>query len=77
VNDDTKPRYIIRDAETGYAPPGIPTHRTYATEAAARRAAQRAADGTGRDIEYGTPKFFGGGVIKFSSGICVPREVAQ
>lgn len=67
------PNFIIRLAASGYAPPSIPEWRTYATEAAAKRAAQRAADRSGEAVEYGRPKFDGGGVIKFSSGICSPR----
>lgn len=70
------PRFIIRLAASGYAPPGIPVYRTYETEAAARRAAQRAANACGEAVEYGQPKFAGGGVIKFGSGICLPRKSA-
>lgn len=63
--------YIIANAESGYR------HgtRTYGTEAAARRAAQRAADATGQGIAYGLAGGSGvaGYTIKVQSGVAMPR----
>lgn len=63
--------YIVAHAESGYQR----GTRTYESEAAARRAAQRAADTTGQGYAYGLAggSYLSGFTIKVEKGVAMPR----
>lgn len=71
--------YVICDAiDDRYVGP---SYRTYATPQLAKRAAQRAANSSGRDVAYGWAKDTGfassGNNMKTQFGVCTPRNKGE